>query len=173
MRNIATAIALAAVVALISPLGLAAMEDPGMSKLQSWVSEHEGTTWSGESELWVDPTGNDAEVSDATLSVSAGEIVYTWAYKGAEQSGELRWTDEALHWRDSWHQPEGVVLTLVPGHGSLIAAEYSYAAGTGPDWHWRIKLAERPDGALVLQMTNIAPWGEEARAVRTVVRISD
>lgn len=173
MKNIPLAIAVGAVVAFFTPSVLAAMEDLGMSKLEAWVGDHEDTTWSGESELWVDPAGNEAEISDATLSVSAGEIAYTWAYKGAEQSGELRWTGEALHWRDSWHQPEGVALTLVPGHGSLIAAEYSYSAGTGPDWHWRIKLAERPDGTLVLQMTNIAPWGEEARAVRTVVRISD
>jgi hypothetical protein len=148
------------------------MEGPKMNKFRSWVGDHRDTTWSGESELWVDPMGNDADVSDATLNVSADGIIYTWVYKGAEQSGELRWDGEALQWKDSWHQPEGVTLTLVPGHGSLIAAEYSYAAGQGPDWHWRIKLAERPDGTLVLQMTNIAPWGEEARAVRTVVRTS-
>ena len=144
-----------------------------MGKLQSWIADHKGTTWSGESELWVDPSGNDAAVSDATLRVGAEELVYTWFYEGAEQSGELRWSGDAVQWKDSWHQPEGVVLTAVAGHGSLLAAEYSYAAGSGPDWHWRIKLAERPDGSLVLQMTNIAPWGEEARAVRTVVRAPD
>ena len=170
MRNIAKAIALGAVVTLATPLGLVAMEDLMMNKFHSWVDDHQDTTWSGESELWVDPMGNDAEVSNATLSVGADEIVYTWVYKGAEQSGELRWNGEALQWQDSWHQPQGVALTAVPGHGSVLAAEYSYSAGNGPDWHWRIKLAERPDGALVLQMTNIAPWGEEGRAVRIVVR---
>lgn len=170
MRNVAQAIALSSVVAAGIPLALAAKQDLNMNEFQSWVGNHEDTTWSGESELWVDPMGNNVEISDATLSVGAGEIGYTWAYKGAEQSGELRWSDEGLQWQDSWHQPAGVALTMVPGHGSLIAAEYSYSAGAGPDWHWRIKLAERPDGTLVLQMTNIAPWGEEARAVRTVVR---
>lgn len=170
MRNIVNAVTVGIILA--TPSGLVAMEDLTLNEFESWVSAHEGTTWSGESELWVDPTGNDADISDATLSVGADEIVYTWAYKGAKQSGELRWSGEALQWKDSWHQPGQVALTLVPGHGSLIAAEYTYPAGTGPDWHWRIKLAVRPDGALVLQMTNIAPWGEEARAVRTVVRIS-
>jgi hypothetical protein len=29
-------------------------------------------------------------------------------------------------------------------------------------------LSERPSGELVLQMTNVAPWGEEQRAVRMV-----
>ena len=173
MRNIVNAIALATVVAFATPSSLVAMEDLDVSEFQSWVSDHEDTNWLGQSELWVDPTGNDADVSDATLSVRADAIVYTWVYKGAEQSGELRWNGEALVWKDSWHQPEGVALTLVPGHGSLVAAEYSYPAGQGPDWHWRIKLAERPDDTLVLQMTNIAPWGEEARAVRTVVRIAE
>ena len=173
MENTAKAMVLGAVVMLASPLDLVAMEDLRMNEFQSWVGDHQGTALSGKSELWTDPMGNEAEVSDATLSVGADEIVYTWAYKGAEQSGELRWNGEALHWKDSWHQPEGVALALVSGHGSLIAAEYSYSAGTGPDWHWRIKLAERPDGTLVLQMTNIAPWGEEARAVRTVVRASE
>lgn len=143
-----------------------------MNPFQSWLDGHEDSRWSGRSELWIDPAGNDAQLSDATLSVDADGIVYTWTYQGAEQSGELRRDGEALFWQDSFHQPEGVALTPVPGHGSLVAAEYRYSAGGGPDWHWRIKLAERPDGALVLQMTNIAPWGEEARAVRTVVRVS-
>ena len=48
----------------------------------------------------------------------------------------------------------------------------SYGDG-GPRWGWRMMLSLRPpfEGApesLVLQMTNIAPWGEEARAVRMV-----
>lgn len=53
--------------------------------------------------------GNDVEVSNATLRVDAGALVYTWSH----------------------------------------------------------------DGALVLQMTNITPWGEEGRAVRTVLRIAN
>jgi hypothetical protein len=144
-----------------------------MEEFHSWVCDHHGTTWSGQSELWVDPAGNDVEVSDATLRVGAGEIVYTWVHDGTPQSGELRWNGELLQWKDSWHQPDDVPLTLVTGHGSLIAVEYSYSAGKGSEWHWRIKLSERPDATLVVQMINIAPWGEEALAVRTVVRAVD
>ena len=172
MRGSARATAFASVFLLASPAALHAIEGLAMNEFQSWIAGHQDTTWSGKSELWIDPLGDDAEISDATLSVVADGIVYAWAYRDAAQSGELRWIGSALQWKDSWHQPDGVTMTLVPGHGSLIAAEYSYAAGAGPDWCWRIKLAQRPDGTVVMQMTNIAPWGEEARAVRTVVRAS-
>ncbi len=146
-----------------------AAEDAAVSPLQAWVEDNDRSEWSGASELWVDPSGNDAELSDATFLVLSDGIVYRWSYKGDQQSGELRWGDDGLQWKDSWHQPEFVPLRRVPGHGSLLAAEYAYPAGSGPDWHWRIKFAQRPDEALVLQMTNIASWGEEARAVRMVV----
>jgi hypothetical protein len=44
-----------------------------------------------------------------------------------------------------------------------IQGEY----GPDADWGWRTALSLRtPTDELVLQMTNIAPWGEEARAVR-------
>ena len=172
MTKMTVTTTLAVVLAMPLSTSLSAREGTETGQLRPWAARHIDTDWAGKSELWIDPMGNDAEVSDATLNVRAEAIVYTWLYRGAEQTGELRWGDETLHWKDSWHQPEGVALTAVAGHGSLVAAEYSYAAGAGPDWHWRIKLAERPDGTLVLQMTNIAPWGEEARAVRTVVRKS-
>jgi hypothetical protein len=146
-----------------------ASEDNTMHSLDRWAQAHDGSKWTGSSELWVDPSGNEGETSDATLQVGQNIITYTWAYKGTPHSGELSRVEAGLHWKDSWHQAEGVVLTSVPGHGALTAGEYSYPAGSGPDWHWRIKLAQRPDDSLVLQMTNIAPWGEEARAVRMVL----
>lgn len=157
-------------------LGLAALAHPylhasadeTMTAIEDWLDARAGAEWSGPNELWVDPTGNRTELSDGTLKVAADRIVYTWAWKDTPHRGELRW-DDGWTWTDSWHQPERVRLEPVRDHGALIAGEYSYPAGTGPDWHWRIKLAERPDGTVVLQMTNIAPWGEEARAVRMVV----
>jgi len=155
-------------IAVSAPSGTHASEDEAMTTIHSWLEAHSGTEWSGPNELWVDPTGNRAEHSDGTLKVEADGIAYTWAWKGTPHRGELRW-DDGWTWTDSWHQPEVVRLEPVRDHGALLAGEYSYPAGTGPDWHWRIKLAERPDGAVVLQMTNIAPWGEEARAVRMVV----
>jgi hypothetical protein len=51
----------------------------------------------------------------------------------------------------------------------LFQLQYEY--GPDADWRWRIALTLRaPTDELVLQMTNIAPWGEEARAVRMVAK---
>jgi hypothetical protein len=161
-----------AVTLLCVPIVLGAQGASTMEASEAWLAEHRGSDWIGASELWVDPSGNDGELSDATLHIGDDGIAYTWLYRGEPQQGVLRRQVGGLLWQDSWHQPEGVLLAPVRGHGSIYAAEYSYAAGEGPDWHWRIKLAERPDGSLVLQMINIAPWGEETRAVRTVVRRS-
>ncbi|MDX1626968.1 MAG: hypothetical protein R3323_10675 [Wenzhouxiangellaceae bacterium] len=134
----------------------------------AWTSSHADTEWAGSAELWLDPAGDKAEVSDASLQVAPSRIDYTWSFRGKDQEGEIVLGEEGLRWRDSWHQPEPVRLEPVRDHGALLAGEYSYSAPTGPDWHWRVKLAQRPDGTLVLQMTNIAPWGEEVRAVRMV-----
>ena len=123
-----------------------ATEGDTMQSMNSWVETHQDSEWSGGSELWLDPAGNDAETSDATLQVEADHIVYTWSFRGAPHTGELRWSDGGLSWKDSWHQPEFVPLTPVPAHGSLVAGAYSYPAGEGPDWHWRLKLSQRPDG---------------------------
>jgi hypothetical protein len=43
---------------------------------------------------------------------------------------------------------------------------HTYDVPSTLSWGWESKLTERPDDSLVLQMTNIAPWGEEDRAVR-------
>lgn len=150
-----------------------ANEENRMQSLDDWAEAHDGSQWTGSNELWVDPSGNEGEISEATLQVGKGGVTYTWAYKGTPHTGEVSWADNRVQWKDSWHQPEGVVLSPVTAHGALLAGEYSYPAGNGPDWHWRIKLAQRPDDSLVLQMTNIAPWGEEARAVRMVVERSE
>lgn len=53
---------------------------------------------------------------------------------------------------------------------ALVNVRFAYPAPEGPDWGWRIAVCERPSGELVLQMTNVTPWGEEARAVRMVFR---
>jgi len=137
--------------------------------LGAWIDQHAGAEWSGPAELWIDPTGNEALTSGSRLRVVEDGIEYTWSFRGEKQLGRIRLHDGVLRWQDSWHQPDGVDLEPVKGHGALMAGEYSYPAGAGPDWHWRIKLVVRPDDTPVLQMINIAPWGEEARAVRMVL----
>lgn len=50
----------------------------------------------------------------------------------------------------------------------LFTVKSTYEVPSNPNWGWQSKLTELPDGTLVLQMTNIAPWGEEGRAVRMI-----
>ena len=72
---------------------------------------------------------------------------------------------QGAEFRDSWHQPEPMPCDHVDGTRALVEVRGRYGADL--DWGWRIGLCLRaPTGELVLQMTNVAPWGEEARAVR-------
>jgi hypothetical protein len=143
------------------------------ARLDAFLAEQAGSAWSGPAELWLDPAGYDVERSDARLRVEADGIEYEWAWRGAAQRGVFAVTPDGLTWRDSWHQ--GDVVSLRPEGDTLaiFAVEYAYPAGDGPDWHWRMRLSQRPDGELVLQMTNVPPWGEEARAVRMVLQRED
>ena len=70
-----------------------------------------------------------------------------------------RWTGTGELWLD----PEG-------NEAKRCECTIAVPAGDGPPWGWRTKLSLRAMGGegLVLQMTNIAPWGESGRAVRMV-----
>jgi hypothetical protein len=157
---------------LAVPMFANANEDDSMNPFHTWLEAHAGTERSGTNELWLDPAGNEAELSDGSLRVESDGIFYTWSFRGTPHTGELR-SGDGLIWTDSWHQPEIVQLEPVRDHGAIVAGEYSYPTGSGPDWHWRLKLVQRPDDTLILQMTNIASWGEEARAVRLTLPKAD
>ena len=128
-----------------------------------------GSAWRGSAELWLDPAGNEAECCYCTLKIEAAVLRYRWFRDGSEQNGQLRLTGDGASWQDSWHRREAVACTFTPGNRALFTVEYDYPAPPGPDWSWRLRLAQRPDGQLVLQMTNITPWGEEGRAFRMIL----
>lgn len=68
---------------------------------------------------------------------------------------------------DSWHQPEPMRCRHVPDALGLFQVQGEH--GPESEWRWRTGLSVRaPTGDLVLQVTNVAPWGEEARAVRMI-----
>jgi hypothetical protein len=136
----------------------------------SWLSPFINSDWHGQAELWVDPAGNEVGLSECQLSFDADGLTYTWAYDGKAQSGIFRLGNIDATWSDTWHQSETVTCSTVLGMRGLFALEYAYGAGEEADWAWRSQLSQRPDGTLVLQMTNITPWGEEGRAVRMIVR---
>jgi hypothetical protein len=125
-----------------------------------------GTRWTGVSELWLDPLGNEAQSNDCTMALEAGKVSYTWSYEGQAHQGSITLTDNGADFTDTWHQPEPMRCSTAAGAGGLFQVEGRW--GPESDWGWRIGLSLRPTGELVLQMTNITPWGEEARAVRMI-----
>lgn len=132
-----------------------------------------GSEWHGRAELWLDPLGNEAQTSACTLHVEPDRLRYVWQYEGTPHHGTIELDAEGGVFTDSWHSPTPMRCARAAGPAGLFDLLGSYAAGDGPSWGWRLILSLRPPygGAaesLVLQMTNITPWGEEARAVRMI-----
>lgn len=136
----------------------------------SWIRKLDSTDWLGTGELWLDPDGNDADLCECSLAVKSEVLLYSWSYRGETKRGSFEFFEGGAIWSDSWHQPESAKCLNVRNDKGLFAVEHSYSDPSEPSWNWRSQLSERPDGSLVLQMTNIAPWGEEGRAVRMIFR---
>ena len=135
---------------------------------QSGLATLAGSRWVGAGELCLDPLGDEAREYDCTMTISDGSVRYTWSHEGTPHEGVFTLRGGRASWSDSWHQPNAVECSELPEVPGLLALHHAYPASGGPDWHWRTTLSERPSGELVLQMTNVAPWGEEQRAVRMV-----
>jgi hypothetical protein len=133
------------------------------------LRELAGTQWNGQAELWLDPAGDQAQRCACTLRVEADGLRYTWSREGQPHTGQLSLRDGGAEFTDSWHSPAAMRCAGAPGTRGLLEVLGSYSAG-GEDWGWRIAVALRPSGELVLQMANVTPWGEEVRAVRMVLR---
>jgi hypothetical protein len=129
----------------------------------------DGTSWRGTAELWLDPLGDDVVRSDCTMSVSESAVRYTWSHESGSHAGSITLLKDGADFTDSWHQPEAMRCRRLIDAWGLFQVQGEYGPESG--WGWRIGLSLRaPTDELVLQMTNIAPWGEEARAVRMVGR---
>ncbi len=128
----------------------------------------QGTRWAGQKELWLDPLGNEATVSPCTIHIDGDVVLYTWTYEAKPQEGRISLAADGASFTDTWHQPTPMRCRTVAGNGGFFLVQGSY--GPDADWGWRIGLALRPSGELVLQMTNVTPWGEEGRAVRLTCR---
>ncbi len=127
----------------------------------------DGTRWSGSAELWLDPLGNDAQLSACTITIDGSTVNYTWSYEGNPQTGRIVLGADDAQFSDTWHQPEPMACRHLPDTPGQFQVKGAY--GPDGDWGWRIGLFQRPTSdELVLQMTNITSWGEEARAVRMV-----
>lgn len=129
------------------------------------LDDLKGTTWSGSAELWLDPLGDSVIRSACTLSIEAHGVEYTWSHDGTLHTGNITLNDDGAAFTDTWHQPQAMMCRHIADARGLFQIEGTY--GPQLEWGWRTSLSFRePTGEIVLQMTNIAPWGEEARAVR-------
>jgi hypothetical protein len=127
----------------------------------------DGSRWSGTGELWLDPLGDQASTSPCTFALDGPVLRYTWSHEGAAHRGSITLEEGGALFTDTFHQPDPTRGALLPRAPGIFQLRYAY--GPDADWGWRIALSLRaPTGELVLQMTNIAPWGEEVRAVRMV-----
>jgi len=136
--------------------------------VKAWIDVFDSTEWVGVGELWLDPEGNDVDRSECSMAIEANTLSYKWSYENEMKQGSFEFFDGGATWSDSWHQPKSAKCLNLQKTNSLFAIEHSYSEPSEPSWNWRSQLSERPDGSLVLQMTNIAPWGEEGRAVRMI-----
>jgi hypothetical protein len=133
----------------------------------STLAELDGSKWAGTNELWLDPLGDNVTRSDGTIAVDGAVVRYTWSYEGKPHAGSVTLRGDVADFTDTWHQPEPMKCRRLPGAWGLFQVQGEY--GPQSDWGWRIGLSVRaPSGELVLQMTNVAPWGEEVRAVRMI-----
>ena len=128
-----------------------------------------GSKWAGRSELWLDPLGDVLTEGTCTLEVQATGITYTWTHKDETKTGSVVLSESGGTFTDTFHSPSPMECRNLVGNRGLFLIEGSY--GEKGEWGWLIGLSHRtPTGELVLQMTNIAYWGEEARAVRFICK---
>lgn len=124
-----------------------------------------------------DPFSGQPEETPSELTITPvldGRFVrvdYTWAYRGAPQSGSILLGFEPKtaavsgYWIDSWHM--GHAALTCPGTATAdggIVLRGSYPAPPGPDWGWRITVATAGD-AIRITHTNLEPDGSESPAV--------
>lgn len=136
--------------------------------IQGPLAELAGTSWTGTKELWLDRAGNDASRSECALRIDADALRYTWSHEGKTHEGTIVPNEDGVTWSDSFHQKEPVKAARIEGAWGLLAYHFTWGPADEP-WGWRTVVSRRPSGELVVQMTNITPWGEETRAVRMVL----
>lgn len=134
------------------------------------LTDLDGSRWSGTSELFLDALGNVAVTSACSISCERDAVTYLWTHKGEQQRGKVVLRADGVDFSDTFHSPQPMVCASAADGVCLLAVFGTYGAGDGPPWGWRISLSLRPSDELVLQMTNVAPWGEDARAVRMVCK---
>lgn len=110
-------------------------------------------------------------MSNCTVKITNDDAIhYTWEREGIQHQGAIHITHKGAggYFKDTFHTSGSeMMLAFVPNPRTLLCLEGVYQEV----WGWRIAMCFRNStGELVVQMTNIAPWGEECRAVRMIVQ---
>ncbi len=133
--------------------------------------------WAGTSELhlsWL-PQGENILKSATALTITSDRhntfatLRYTWTHEEEEQDGMLLISADGMGgctagWSDSWHQSR-TVMPLSGEAKAKINLKGFYKVEGHPDWSWRIQILLN-GSALILEMFNVSPEGEEEWAVR-------
>jgi hypothetical protein len=146
-----------------------------MSALQGLadlVGEWRGTN------TYIFPAPGKPEQSPSNLTVTpmlGGSFIrldYTWDYQGAPQEGSrlLGYDAETAlvsgQWIDTWHMGKKVMACQgSTPDGGILSIRGSYAAPPGPDWGWRIEIADEYGQSIRIAHFNIHPDGKEEPAV--------
>lgn len=141
--------------------------------------------WAGTMRLFTSWLPEKEHPSASKLSIRARaqgrflELVYDWAYEGAQDGVLLLGHDAEQNvataaWIDTWHQNTRVMACK----GSLdatgtITVLGSFAVPNSPDWYWRIAITPVSSQELRVLMHNVSPDGKEDLAVHADYRRRD
>ena len=96
-----------------------------------------GSRWQGQAELWLDPLGNEAQVSPCAFEVAADTVRYTWAFQGSSHQGSIVLGGEGggvAEQRDGLAEPGGDEADLGVAHvaaGEGVMPSFGVSSGVG------------------------------------------
>lgn len=128
-------------------------------------------SWTGPARTWLDPTG-EPDVGDWRVQIESlldgryARLRYDGVCTGKLHRGEMTLGvddhEHTLYWIDTFHTGASPLWSTGPA-GPAVSVLGSYRAGE-QRWGWRTAFRQEGD-ELVIEATNIAPSGEETRAI--------